>query len=84
MQGGRRGTQSWVSRITPWAKGGAKLLSHWGCPNCYLLETKGHHSAFKYLLRVATVTRTVLGTTDAAVTKTEIPAFLEFRFWWEM
>ena len=28
MQGARRGTRSWVSRITPWAKGGAKLLSH--------------------------------------------------------
>ena len=32
MQGGQRGTQSWVSRITPWAKGGAKSLSHPGCP----------------------------------------------------
>ena len=26
------GTQSRVSRITPWAEGGAKLLSHLGCP----------------------------------------------------
>ena len=26
------GTGSRVSRITPWAEGGAKLLSHWGCP----------------------------------------------------
>ena len=32
MQGARRGTRSWVSRITPWAKGGAKLLSHPSCP----------------------------------------------------
>ena len=31
-QGARRGTQSWVSRITPWAEGGAKPLSHPGCP----------------------------------------------------
>ena len=23
---------AWVSRITPWAEGGAKPLSHWGCP----------------------------------------------------
>ena len=32
MQGARHGTLSWVSRIMPWAKGGAKPLSHWGCP----------------------------------------------------
>ena len=24
------GTRSWVSRIMPWAEGGAKPLSHWG------------------------------------------------------
>ena len=28
MQGARRRTPSQVSRITPWAEGGAKLLSH--------------------------------------------------------
>ena len=27
MQGTRRGTQSWVPRIRPWAKGGTKPLS---------------------------------------------------------
>ena len=32
MQGARCGTQSQVSRITPWAKGGAKPLSHQGRP----------------------------------------------------
>ena len=32
LQGARRGTPSWVSRITPWVEGGAKLLSHLGCP----------------------------------------------------
>ena len=32
MQGARRGTPSQVSRITPWAEGGAKPLSHPGCP----------------------------------------------------
>ena len=32
MQGARHGTRSWVSRITPWAEGSAKLLSHPGCP----------------------------------------------------
>ena len=31
MQGARPGTPSWVSRITPWAEGGAKPLSHLGC-----------------------------------------------------
>ena len=32
MQRARGGTQSWVSRITPQAAGGAKPLHHWGCP----------------------------------------------------
>ena len=32
IQGAQCGTKSWVSRITPWAKGSAKLLSHPGCP----------------------------------------------------
>ena len=32
MQGAQRGTRSRVSRITPWAEGGAKPLSHQGCP----------------------------------------------------
>ena len=31
--GTRHGTRSPVSRITPWAEGGAKPLSHQGCPN---------------------------------------------------
>ena len=29
MQGAGHGNGSWVSRIRPWAKGCAKLLSHW-------------------------------------------------------
>ena len=33
MQGARRGTPSRVSRIRPWAEGGAKPLSHPGCPH---------------------------------------------------
>ena len=32
MQGARCGTQSWVPRITSWAEGSAKLLSHRGGP----------------------------------------------------
>ena len=41
MQGARRGTPSRVSRITPWAAGGAKPLSHWGCPrNNFLRPSK--------------------------------------------
>ena len=32
MQGAGRGTLSWVSRIRPWAEGGAKPLSHPGPP----------------------------------------------------
>ena len=33
MQGAQCGTRSRVSRITPWAEGGAKLLSHPGIPS---------------------------------------------------
>ena len=36
MQGTRCGTRSPVSRITPWAAGSAKLLSHPGCPPSWL------------------------------------------------
>ena len=32
MHGDRHGTRSCVSRITPWAEGGTKPLSHPGCP----------------------------------------------------
>ena len=40
MQGARCGTRSWVSRIMPWAKGGAKLLSHLGCRSLLILKEK--------------------------------------------
>ena len=33
MKGAQRGTRSWVPRITPWAEGSVKLLSHPGCPD---------------------------------------------------
>ena len=33
MQGAWHGIQSQVSRITPWTEGGAKPLSHPGCPH---------------------------------------------------
>ena len=36
MQGARRGTRSWVSRIRPWAEGGAKLLSHANGTICFM------------------------------------------------
>ena len=39
IQGARRGTQSQVSRMTPWTEGGAKPLSHRGCPRIILLQT---------------------------------------------
>ena len=32
MEGAGHGTQSRVSRIAPWAAGGAKPLRHRGCP----------------------------------------------------
>ena len=38
MQGARCGTQSWVSRITPWAEGGA---NHWVTRCALLLVLKG-------------------------------------------
>ena len=38
MQGARCGTRSQVSRITPWAEGSAKPLSHPGVPLMKLLD----------------------------------------------
>ena len=32
MQEAQHGTRSWVPRIMPWVEGGAKPLSHCGCP----------------------------------------------------
>ena len=40
MQEAQRGTRSWVSRIMPWAEGGAKLLSHLGCPVCSFFKKR--------------------------------------------
>ena len=40
LQGAQRGTQSRVSRITPWAEGGAKPLSHLSCPPYCILNLK--------------------------------------------
>ena len=42
MQGARRGAQSRVSWIRPWAEGGAKPLSHPDCPSLYLFLTQNH------------------------------------------
>ena len=42
MQGARGGTRSPDSRITPWAEGGAKPLSHLGCPIWQLLRMGLH------------------------------------------
>ena len=36
IPGARHGTQSRVSRITLWVEGGAKPLSHPGCPTPYV------------------------------------------------
>ena len=39
MQVAQCGTQSQIPRIRPWAEGGAKLLSHPGCPkNLFIHE----------------------------------------------
>ena len=38
MPGARCGTRSWVSRIRPWDEGGAKPLSHPGCPQLMILK----------------------------------------------
>ena len=40
MQGARCGALSQVSRITPWAEGGAKSLSHPGCPTYKILNVE--------------------------------------------
>ena len=40
MQGARHGTLSQVSRIRPWAEGGAKPLRYLGCPAVPILDPK--------------------------------------------
>ena len=40
IQGARCGTRYQDSRITPWAEGGAKPLSHPGCPFFYFLKVE--------------------------------------------
>ena len=40
MQGAQSRTQSWDSRIMPWAEGGAKPLSHPGIPYKFLTIVK--------------------------------------------
>ena len=44
MQGAQRGTQSQVSRITPWTKGGTKPLSPPGCSS--YIGSKGEGSRY--------------------------------------
>ena len=46
MQGARRGTQSWDSRIRPWAEGGAKPLSHPGIPVSIILNKQNSYLFF--------------------------------------
>ena len=41
-QGAQRGTRSSVSRIRPWAEGGAKPLSHQDCPVMGFVEGLAH------------------------------------------
>ena len=57
MQGAQHGTGFWISRIMPWAEGGARLLSHLGCPNNFfqypfnsLIMEKSYHLLW-FLLR---------------------------------
>ena len=60
MQGTRCGTQSWVSRITPWAKGGAKPLSHLGRPEIFLFlppKLGSPHDYFHAILKPMTQTQ---------------------------
>ena len=45
IQGARCGTRSRVSRITPWAEGGTKSLSHPGCPTITVFEID-HYGPF--------------------------------------
>ena len=51
MQGAWRGTRSRVSRITPWAEGGAKPLRHPGCPRFLFLNLISEMS-IKYLKKM--------------------------------
>ena len=49
MQGTQCGTRSLVSRITPWAKVGAKQLSHPGCPILTVFKCISLYGLFNFL-----------------------------------
>ena len=49
MQGARHGTPSGVSRVEPQAEGGAKPLSHPGCPGSKFLSKKLETFSFEHL-----------------------------------
>ena len=57
MLGAGHGTQSWVSRITPWAKGGSKPLSHLGCPefSSVIYETQYERVRSKHLTHLVSM-----------------------------
>ena len=59
MQGAWHWTRSQDSRIRPWTEGGAKLLSHPGCPKlisfalwCFCLENSSRYVHDSYLLNI--------------------------------
>ena len=51
MQGAQCGTRSPDSRIIPWAEGGAKPLSHLGCPTHGFLKVEMVYSILPCLAR---------------------------------
>ena len=46
IQVARCGTRSQISGIMPWTEGGAKPLSHPGCPASYFLMSKSEYSFY--------------------------------------
>ena len=46
MQGAQRGTRPRGPRMTPWAEGGAKPLSHLGCPAQAIVKFLGSQKFF--------------------------------------
>ena len=55
MQRARRGTRSCVSRITPWAVGGAKLLRHRGYPENAFIHLKTVINAHSIKFSIVTI-----------------------------
>ena len=67
MQGALCGTRSRVSRITPQAKGGAKPLSHQGCPYLLLFKRMMAYPIYSFVSWLPYSTKNIFANDSIAI-----------------